>query len=251
MEKYIELIIEKSFSDLKSEARRSYIGMLWWIIEPILYMAVFYLIFVVIFDRGGEERVAFLLSGLVAWKWFATSIPQCSTCMRANIGLIRQVYIPKFIFPVMVVTTSTLKFLMVFILLLIFLLIKGGGHNITWVVIPALMSVQLLMMLAIGTILAATVPFLPDLKLIIDNAMMLLFFLSGILFDINTVSPELKTYLYLNPMVGIVDSYRSILLWGEWPDWLMLGKILVGSIIGLIVGWYLLKCFDKTYVKVL
>ena len=62
------LIIQKAIADLISEARRGYIGILWWIIEPIIYMLVFYIIFVVVFDRGGEDRVAFLLTGLVIWK---------------------------------------------------------------------------------------------------------------------------------------------------------------------------------------
>lgn len=248
---YLSLILQKASADLISEARRGYMGMLWWVIEPILYMGVFYVIFVVLFNRGGEDAVAFLLTGLVVWKWFATSIPQCANCIPANIGLVRQVYIPKFVFPGMVVATSTLKFLIVFILLVAFLLISGKSPTIAWLSIPALMGAQLLLMLAVGSVLASVVPFIPDLKLIIDNGMMLLFFLSGVFFDISSVSPEMKGYLYLNPMVGIIESYRSVLLDGAWPDWFFIGKVLLASIFIIALGWYLLWRFDRTYAKVI
>jgi lipopolysaccharide transport system permease protein len=248
---YFSLIVQKSAADLISEARRGYLGILWWIIEPVIYMSVFYLIFVMVFDRGGEDRVAFLLTGLVVWKWFATSIPQCANCISANVGLIRQVYIPKLVFPAMVVTTSTTKFLIVFALLLVFLIFTGKSPSAEWFALPVLMGVQLLVMLAIGSVLSAFVPFVPDLKLIIDNGMILLFFMSGIFFDISSASPEIKTYLYLNPMVGIIDNYRMVLLDGVWPDWFLLGTVFSISLVGIALGWYLLRRFDRTYAKVI
>jgi len=151
----------------------------------------------------------------------------------------------------MVLTTSTLRFLIVFMLFIAFLLITGKSPGIAWLSIPLLMAVQLLMMFAIGGFLASIVPFLPDLKLIIDNGMMLLFFLSGVFFDIGSVSPEMKVYLYLNPMAGIIENYRTVLLEGAWPDWLFLGKVLVASLVGIAVGWHLLQRFDRTYAKVI
>lgn len=248
---YLSLIIEKSTADFISEARRGYLGILWWIVEPIIYMLVFYVIFVVVFDRGGEDRVAFLLTGLVVWKWFATSIPQCSNCIVANIGLVCQVYIPKHVLPGMVVLTSAIKFLIIFMLLIVFLVISGKSPSVEWISLPVLMAVQLGVILAIGSVLAAIVPFLPDLKIVIDNGMMLLFFLSGIFFDISAVSPEIRGYLYLNPMVGIIDNYRVVLLKGVWPNWFLLGVIFSISLMGLALGWYLLRRFDRTYAKVI
>ena len=248
---YLSLILQKAAADLISEARRGYLGVLWWVIEPVIYMSVFYLIFVVVFDRGGEDHVAFLLTGLVVWKWFAASIPQCSNCISVNVGLIRQVYIPKYVFPAMVVTNSTMKFLIVFVLLLLFLIFTGKSPSVEWFALPVLMGLQLLVTLAIGSVLAAFVPFVPDLRLLIDNGMTLLFFMSGIFFDISSASPELKTYLYLNPMAGIIDNYRAVLLDGVWPDWPMLGTVFSVSLPGLALGGYLLRRFDRTYIKVI
>lgn len=247
---YLLLVLQKSTSDLLAEARQGYIGILWWVIEPVLYLSVFYFIFVVVFDRGGKDAVAFLLIGLVIWKWFGSSIPKCSSSISANIGLIRQIYIPKLLLPGMALVTTTIKFTIVFILLIAFLIIIGFGINVTWLALPVLFLVQFIMTLAVGSVLAAIVPFLPDLKFIIDNALVLLFFLSGIFFDFSSVSPEIMTFLHLNPMLGLIESYRSVLVSGVWPDWELLGYVFTVSILCLGLGWYLLYRFDRVYPKI-
>jgi lipopolysaccharide transport system permease protein len=247
---YLLLILQKSISDLVAEARQGYIGILWWVVEPILYLSVFYFIFVVVFNRGGRDAVAFLLIGLVVWKWFGSSIPKCAHSISANNGLIRQIYLPKILLPCMAIVTTTMKFFIVFLLLLTFLLALGFEVNLAWLSLPALVFVQFLLTLAFGSVLAAIMPFLPDLKFILDNAMMLLFFLSGIFFDFSAVSPDVKIFLHLNPMLGMIESYRSVLVAGAWPDWGLLGYTLLGSIVCLTIGWYLLNRFDRVYPKI-
>lgn len=249
--RYFSLIIQKSAADLIAESRRGYLGILWWVIEPIIYMFVFYLIFVVVFNRGGEEKVYFLLTGLVVWKWFSASILQSSNSISANVGLIRQVYIPKIVFPSMAIMTATIKFFIVFLLLVGFLLLSGKSPSVSWFSIIAIMIVQLLLMLSIGSILSAMVPFFPDIKLIVENGLMLLFFLSGVFFDISVASPEIKTYLYLNPMVGIIENYRDVMLNGLWPDWTFLSVVIISSLMMLVAGVFLLSRYDRQFAKVL
>jgi len=248
---YCSFILQRSIAELISEARRGYMGYLWWVVEPVLYMAVFYVVFVVVFHRGGEHAVAFLLVGLVSWKWFASSIPKSSNAVLANAGLIRQVYMPKIVFPFTVLMTSSIKFLIVFCLLLGFLILTGMPPNAAWVGLPLIMLVQLLVMLAIGCILASIVPFLPDLKLVIENGMTFLLFMSGIFFDISTVSPTMQKYLYLNPMTGIIESFRHVLLNGLYPDFVLLGKLAFFACMGIVLGAYLLFKFDRVYVKIM
>ena len=248
---YVSLIWNKSISDLKSEARRGYLGILWWVIEPILYLSVFYVIFVMIFKSRSEDAVAFLLVGLVVWKWFSASILQCSVCITSNIGLIRQVSISKTIFPLMTVLSATLKFLIVFFLLILFLIYLGEVPTYQWISIPFVLIAQLLMMLAIGTILAVAVPFLPDIKLVVDNGMTLLFFLSGVFFDISDAPEDIQHYLYLNPMVALIESYRTILIDDHYPDWNILGVLSVISIVVFMAGLILMRKYSGRFVKVL
>ncbi len=84
---YWDLLFYKALADLRSEARRYYIAYLWWVIEPVLEMLVFYLVFAGLLKRGGPNFVQFLLVGLVVWKWFEITVKHCGFAIINSSGL--------------------------------------------------------------------------------------------------------------------------------------------------------------------
>jgi len=124
--KYLNIILFKTWADLRAEASRAYIGFLWWFLEPLLYMAAFYVIFGLGLRMGGEGFVYFLLCGLVPWKWFSSTVNNGSRAIEAGAGMIHQVYIPKVVLPTIIVAINTVKFLMILPLLIVFLLSVGA-----------------------------------------------------------------------------------------------------------------------------
>lgn len=248
---YLELIWYKALAELRAEAARSFLGFLWWIVEPVLYMAAFYVVFGLIFERGGADFVPFLLCGLVAWKWFASTVTSAANAIPANGGLMQQVYLPKHIFPTIVLLVNTVKFLVVMGLLLVFLMSYGHTPSYAWLGLPALVLVQCLFIAAVAGLVSSIVPFVPDFKLLLDNVMMLLFFVSGVFFDIGSVPGYLQFLLNLNPMAGIIDGYRTILMQGLWPNGLYLASVLVVSLLGITLAGRILARYDRIYPKVL
>ena len=248
---YLDLIWYKSIAELRAEAARAYLGFLWWIVEPIIYMVAFYIVFAMIFQRGGEDFVPFLLCGLVAWKWFGSTVSQCANSIPSNAGLMNQVYIPKYLFPGVVIIVGTIKFLVVLALFLLFLIVYGITPSETWLIVPVILVIQFVLIAAVSGLVAAIVPVVPDIRLILDNVLMLFFFLSGIFFDIKDVPDEIRTILFLNPMAVIIDSLRVALIDNQWPDMMSLGLVFLFSIIGVGVVGRLLKHYDRIYPKIL
>jgi lipopolysaccharide transport system permease protein len=248
---YVEIIWFKAIAELRAEAARFYLGFLWWVFEPVLYMSAFYIVFGIIFERGGEDYVPFLLCGLVVWKWFGSTVIACSNSIAANSGLMQQVYLPKYIFPAIVVVTNSIKFLVVFALLLIFLIIYGYSPSVSWLSLPIIIILQLLLISAIGSMVASLIPFVPDFRLLLDNIIMLFFFLSGVFFDITNVAGDLQYILKLNPMAVLIESYRLVLIDGSWPDSGYLFVVFVASLAGLLLASRLLNRYDRIYPKVL
>jgi len=245
---YWSLIWYKAVSDLRAEAARGYLGILWWVIEPILYMAAFYVVFSILRQQQ-EDVVEFLLCGLVVWRWFAGSLGQGSNSLANAANLMRQVYIPKFIFPCVSVASNALKFLVVLMILLLFLMLSGTEITAAWAALPVVLLVELFVIAATVCFVAAIVPFLPDIQVIVSNVILLLFFLSGVIFDINQAPEDFKFYLYLNPMVTLVEDTRLVLIQGIVPDWQPLIIISVVSLFLLWVAAYILVRFDKIYPK--
>ncbi len=146
--------------------------------------------------------------------------------------------------------TNTFKFFIIFTLLVAFLLIAGTEISITWTALPVLILLQLLLLAGIASFLAAFVPFVPDLRLVIENGLMLALFLSGIFFDINEISNPARQYLLINPMAGLFDAYRNVLIHGSWPSWGYLLYVAFVAAFFLIAGGYLIKRLDRIYPKI-
>lgn len=248
---YFDLICYRSYIDLKSETAQSYLGFVWWILEPLLYLAAFYLIFEVVMKRGGEGFVGFLLCGLVFWRWFDNSIKKMSVSIISNASLLNQVHVPKAVFPLIDFLSNIFRFLFVALVFLGFVFFYQGHVLVSWWLLPVLLLVQGIFISGVGLFLAAIVPIVPDLKKVIDNVLMLMFYLSGIFFDVSKVGGIQGDLLMLNPMAVLLHSYRQILLDGLLPDWRRLGVIVVVGFILLCFSLVLLVRFDKRYPRVL
>jgi len=246
---YLDLIRYKVYAELSAEAARTFLGILWWLIEPVLYMSVFYLIFGVMFQRGGEGFVYFLLVGLVVWKWFDSSIRSGMVSLSTNAAVIQQVYQPKSIFPLIVVLINTSKFLFVMLLLLLFLLISGKPASITWLALLPLIGIQFVLIAGIASVCATIIPFVPDLKWVVDNGLTMLFFLSGVFFDISALPEHFQGWLRLNPMAVLIDGYRNALLLGQMPDWRQLFWVLLFSCILIVAALRVFNRYDRIYPK--
>jgi lipopolysaccharide transport system permease protein len=244
------IIWYKALAELKAEASRAYVGVLWWVIEPLLYMTVFYIVFAVGFRAGGSDFLAFLLVALVPWKWFQATIQAGTNVIVANQGLISQVYFPKYILIGMILVSNSIKFCVILVLLFIFLPAMGVSPSVNWLwAVPACLSLMLLMT-GVASITACITPYMPDIRLIVDNGLLLAFFMSGIFFDIASRSPEAQNILYLNPVAGWIEEFRTIMINGQSPDLLRLLNVAILGVVLAIVGFWTMSRLDRKFAKV-
>jgi len=246
---FLELLVYKAWADLRAESARTYIGFAWWFIDPVLNMALFYFVFSTLMRRGVADYVPFLLTGTVVWKWFNSSVVVAANSIRANAGLINQVHIAKAFFPLVVVAETTVKFVIAFALLLAFLRAYGMPLGFHYAAIPALFGTALVFIVASSLVVASVVPFFPDLTLLLENALRILFFLSGIFFPVEQLPAALQRYFVLNPMVPIIAGFRDVLMYQRWPDWSHLIGVVLASLVVAAFGWGLLRRFDRVYPR--
>lgn len=248
---FFDLLIYKTRANLRTEVSRYYLNYLWWVIEPILLMGVFYVIFGIFMNRNTEHFVAFLLCGLTFWNWFTRSVQNASSSIVQGQGLMLQVDIRKVFFPLEVVLRDCFKLIFTVSLLLVFLLCYPIPLSPTWLALPVLMIVQLFLVAGVAIFCAAVVPFVPDLKFIIGTVLHLMFFGSGVFFSIESVVlPEHRFIMYLNPMAGLLKAYRQILVYGAWPDWSYVLVVFLFAILLLAFSLWLVFRLDHIYPRV-
>lgn len=247
--RYLSLLWYKALAELQAEASRAYMGVLWWVVEPALYMLAFYVAFDVGLRQGGPHYMVFLLTGLVAWKWFSSTIQSGVIAVTVNVGLIQQVYLPKFILPGVVLIADTLKFFIIFAVLLAVVVAFGYFPTIAWLALPAIIFVQFLLISALASLGAAILPFLPDVKLIIDNGLIVAMFVSGVFIDVSKYPAPMQHLFQFNPMIDVIVSYRRVLMYKVWPDWTPLGLVALASVAVYAGAVFIMARYDRVYPK--
>ncbi|MCC8992943.1 MAG: ABC transporter permease [Candidatus Contendobacter sp.] len=247
--RYRDLILYKTLADLRAEAARTYIGFLWWVLDPLIFMAIFYVVFGLLLRRSTPDFVPFLLIGLVSWRWFQNTITHSATSILGGRSLMQQVYVPKIIFPLVIILTDLVKFGLVLMLLLIYLWLAGFSVGWTYLALPALLMTQFLLILGLTLSVAAVVPFVPDLKYLTEHALQILFYFSGIFFSGASIPENYQPYFYLNPMASIIEAHRDILIYQKWPNWLALALIAVLSMMISFLAYHWIKKNDHLYPK--
>lgn len=249
-QRHLEIIFFKAYANLRSEASRTYLSFMWWVIDPILSMAVYYVVFALLLQRGTQDYVPFLIIGLITWQWFTNTLNHGMTTIHGNIQLMNQVHLPKVIFPSVVILMDTFKFSIVFLIVLLFLWLYGFGVGTAYLALPLILGVQLLFTTALTYLMAAILPFLPDLKFLVQTILRLVFFLSGIFFDGSQIPERFQPYFYANPMATLIEEYRNVLMHNLWPDMNTLTVICLCSLLGVYGAFRLISRFDHVYPRV-
>ncbi|MBC8318294.1 MAG: ABC transporter permease [Desulfobulbaceae bacterium] len=247
---FSQLILVKVKANLQAEAACNYLSYLWWIFEPILHMFVFYLVFGFLLQQGTEDFVAFLLTGLIPWLWFNKTISNSMMSIVQGKGLMMQVHLPKIILPTIVIFQDVVKQMVVIILLLFFLIIYGVSPSPYWFALPSLLITEILLISACSYIVAAVIPFLPDLSYLVRACLQMLMFGSGIFYSSDMIPTSYHRLFYLNPMASLLASYRGILLYNKWPDWQDLFFIVGGSLTVILIMILVLRKLDHVYPRV-
>lgn len=245
---YVKYVFHRVKSELRAEASQNYLSYFWWILEPCLMIAVFYVVFAKLFGRGGDGFVSFLLLGVTAWLWFAQSILKSAQTIRRATGLTLQVYVPKYIFPFSAVLFGVFKHIFV-MLVLAGLLLALETPTFNWMFYILIFFVQLLLITAVSTVLAAIVPFIPDLTKLLPPLVHMTMFLSGIFYRPQMIPDAFLEYFRYNPMAGLIMEYRKVMLTSQLPDFVYLAKVAIYSAILLFIGLWLLKKFDRVYPR--
>jgi lipopolysaccharide transport system permease protein len=235
---------------LRSERERTYLGFLWWIFEPLMFVGVLWLVFAVVLKTGGPGFISFVAVGLVAWQWFKSSVSHGSGAIYDATFLLRQVPLPPVVMSLVTIATDTVKFLLVAALLVGFFVLRGDALSPGLLFLPLVMLAQLAMIGAVTVWVSALVPFLPDLRVVTETVLAALMFLSGVFFNGADLAEPMRSYFFMNPVAFVLQQWRVILLEGAIPDWVGLLLWTIGSLAIFAAGAYLTERLRRFYPKV-
>jgi lipopolysaccharide transport system permease protein len=246
--RYRNLIAALTSRDLKARYRGSVLGFFWSLANPLLLLGVYTLVFTKFFPaRGPNPYPIFLFAGILPWTFFSASILESTTAISGNSGLVKKVMFPAETLPMVVVLSHLVHFLLALPILLAAIaiaVIAGLTHaSAAMLIAPLIMLLQTVFIAGIALIVSSASVLFRDLRDLIANLLQLGFFLTPILYSVDSItSAPLKIALRLNPMTPFASSYQAIFFHGRPPQQVDVALMLLYAVVSLAAGAFV---FDR------
>ena len=247
-----DLLMAWTGRTIRGRYQQSALGWLWAIVQPAATVAIFTIIFTrfVRVDTGDVPYVIFSYIAIVPWTFFASSLADMSNSLVQNISLVTKIYFPRETLPLAALLARLMDFGVAALLIVVLMLyFQVQIFPIGWLFLPLILLIQLALILGIGLATAAANVFYRDVQSILALVVQLWFYASPIIYPVNMVPPHLQTLYFLNPMAGILESYRAVLLYQTIPGIYLLQAGLVSFLI-LVFGYWFFKKVEFLFADI-
>lgn len=246
--RYRSLVLNLVLRDLKSRYKRSVLGFLWSLLNPLAMMLVFTVVFTIIMPSKIENYPIFLLCGLLPWNFFTGALMVSINSVAGNANLVKKVYFPREVLPISAVLASLVNFLLGLAVLFV-VLIFFHGHFSPWLwLLPLVILIQTCFTLGVALFLSAINVYYRDTLMIMDVVLLAWFFLTPVVYSNSILPPnyqvlgmsvDIQRVMYIvNPMASLIAAYRDLLYWGYRTDLDFFLRTAVTAIAILAAGYW-------------
>jgi lipopolysaccharide transport system permease protein len=235
--------------DLKSRYRGSVLGLVWTLLNPLLYMCIYVLVFSVYMRMAMERYAAFFLCGFLPWIWFSSSLMAGTTSILEGGGLLKKVFFPPQVLPTVAVIANFVNFLLSLPLLVGVLLLYGVTLGWALLALPLVMALQFAFTLGLTLIVSSISVRYRDIPPILTHLLTFWFFLTPIIYPITQAPEQFRALLYLNPMTPFCIAYQNALLYNELPSGEILGAMTGAGIVALVAGVVVFSRFRWSFAE--
>ena len=252
IKKYWEYITFAATSELKTEVAGSFLGWIWWILDPLFFMFVYTFVVRFVFKSGGKDFPIFVFIGLTAWNFMFSTVNSSVQIIVSFRSIISKVYLPKYVLILVRMYKNLIKMAISFLLVFVLMFFFNVEYSWKLIYIIPVLLVHIITTLSISILVAHIGVFVADSANIMNVILRFLFYVSGVLFSIadRIPDPYRTIMLHVNPIAYIIQAYRDIIMYHQFPNPYYLFYWLI---VGVLTCLYFIKVmykFENTYVKV-
>ncbi len=222
--------------DLKVRYRRSAIGFLWSMLQPLLTMLVLAAVFSALFRFDIPNYPVYALAGIMFWNFFSQSITASMNSLKGNAQLFTKVPVPKEVFPLATVIAGVINLLLAMIPLFAILLITGHPIRPAVLFLPAAILLAALFTLGAGFLLSPLAVFFHDIIEMVGVLLTLLMYLTPVFYPMSIVPERYLWAVRFNPIRSILEVFRDPIYYGKIPPATHLGVAIAITVLALVVG---------------
>ncbi len=252
---YGDLIVLFVKRDFVNYYKQTVLGPLWFLLQPMLRVLIYYIIFARIaeIDTDGIPPILFYLAGLTFWEYFASCWKKTSETFIENQHIFGKVYFPRIVVPIAVLLSNAIKLgvqLLLLLAVMAYYALTGAQvePQATLLLLPLYIMVIATLGLGAGLIITSLTTKYRDLKFLLDTAVQLLMYLSPIIYPLSLAEGAFRKILLANPMTAILEALKySLLGTGEFL-WMGLLYSTAAALLTLVLGLYIFNRTERTFI---
>lgn len=248
-----DLLVMWAIREIKVRYKQSLLGVAWAILQPLVLMLVFTVVFshLVRVPAEGVPYPLFCYTALLPWTFLATSISFAAPSMINNVNLVSKVYFPREILPIATVAAAFADFLIASAVFAGMAVYYGTPATPALLWLPVLLSVQIALVLGIVLYLSALSVRFRDVRFVVPLGVQIWMFASPIIYPSSMVPARWQPLYQLNPMVGIIGGCRSVVIEGRPPDGVAFLVSVLVSVSLLALGYRYFKRAEATFADII
>ena len=246
--RYRELIWALAMKELKIRYKRSVLGFLWALLNPMLLMLVLTVVFSTLMPMNIPHYAVFLLSVLLPWTFFSQTLTYAAESIVGNGDLIKKVRVAKLVFPVAALVSNMINLLLSLIPLLLIVIVMRHPLFVTWLYLPVPIISFAVFTLGATFLFAAVNVYYRDVSHILQILLQIWFYVTPIIYSLDFFPPKYQVFFKLNPLQYFFNGFRLSVYWGMLPTWESVGFSFLLGFISLYVGFAIFRRKQDEFV---
>jgi ABC-type polysaccharide/polyol phosphate export permease len=235
---YRDLIWAFTKRDIVTRYKRSVLGVLWTMLNPLGTMLIMVVVFYQLFHVSTPKYPLYVLTGLVAWGFFSQSTAAAPATLLWSGPLIQRVYVPRTLFAFTAVGAGLVNMLLSLIPLVLVMLVLAVPFTSALLMVPVAILLLAAFALGLGLLLSTWVVSFPDVLDIYQIALTAWLYLSAVFYPYDIIPAQYRWLFFnLNPMYHLILVFREPIYYGTWPSLAHVGTAAAVAIGTLVVGW--------------
>ncbi len=231
-----DLLFNLTRAELTARYRSAALGLLWFILTPLVLMIVLTIVFEYVIHLGIPNYPIFVFSALLPFTFFQVSLLNSATSVSRAPGLVKRAQLPRVYLPLAAIGANLAHYLVALLLLFPLMLVLGVPLTPALLLLPLAIAFAIAIVIGAGLLTAALNVAHRDVELLLSAGTRVLFWLSPIFYPLSAVPVEWRPIYLLNPVVGMIEMHRSLLVFGTLPPFEVMAISGLSTLVLLVAG---------------
>jgi len=234
--------------EFQARYRAQALGVVWSLLYPVVMMGILSLIFGRVFVSADGNYPIYVLIGTIFWQFVSRALNSATMAFVAHAEIIKRTIFPRQLLPVAVMLSFGINFVIESMVLLVFIPVFPQSYHLSWslLLIPFVLALLILFFAGVALAMSVLNVVYRDLAYLVEIGLLILYWLTPIIYRIESVPEPYQTVLNCSPLTGILEALRHIVMQGKPPSLMAWASIIIPSVITFGIGWGVFKRWERT-----